>query len=89
VDLGIRGRVALVAASSRGLGRASAEALAAEGAELVLCARGEAALREAAASIRRTSGVRVVEVVADVATRPASRRSSTRRGARSGTSTSS
>jgi 3-oxoacyl-[acyl-carrier protein] reductase len=68
VDLGIRGRVALVAASSRGLGRASAEALAAEGADLVLCARGEVALREAAADIRRTSGVRVVDVVADVAT---------------------
>ena len=37
MDLGIRGRVALVAASSRGLGRASAEALAAEGVDLVLC----------------------------------------------------
>jgi 3-oxoacyl-[acyl-carrier protein] reductase len=68
VDLGIRGKVALVAASSRGLGRASAEALAAEGVELVLCARGEAALRATAEDIRRTAGVRVVDVVADVAT---------------------
>ena len=66
MDLGIGGRVALVAASSRGLGRAVAEELAAEGAELVLCARGEAALRETAAAIRAASGVRVVEVVADV-----------------------
>ena len=68
MDLGIRGKVALVAASSRGLGRASAEALAAEGVDLVLCARGEDALRASAADIRRTAGVRVVEVVADVAT---------------------
>jgi 3-oxoacyl-[acyl-carrier protein] reductase len=68
VNLGIRGKVALVAASSRGLGRACAEALAAEGVELVLCARGEAALCETAEHIRRASGVRVVDVVADVAT---------------------
>jgi 3-oxoacyl-[acyl-carrier protein] reductase len=68
MDFGIRGKVALVAASSRGLGRASAAALAAEGAELVLCARGEEALRATAADIRRASGVRVVDVVADVAT---------------------
>ena len=46
MDLGIRGKVALVAASSKGLGRASAEALAAEGVDLVLCARGEEALRD-------------------------------------------
>ena len=69
MDLGIRGKVALVAASSRGLGRASALALAAEGAELVLCARGEAALRATAEDIRRDAGVRVVDVVADVSTR--------------------
>ena len=56
MDLGIRGKVALVAASSKGLGRASAEALAAEGVELVLCARGEAALRATAEGIRRTTG---------------------------------
>jgi 3-oxoacyl-[acyl-carrier protein] reductase len=68
MDLGIRGKVALVAASSKGLGRASAEALAAEGVDLVLCARGEEALRATAEGIRRASGVRVVDVVADVAT---------------------
>jgi 3-oxoacyl-[acyl-carrier protein] reductase len=68
MDLGLRGKVALVAASSRGLGRASAAALAAEGVDLVLCARGEQALRAAAADIRRDAGVRVVDVVADVAT---------------------
>lgn len=69
MDLGIRGKVAIVAASSKGLGRASAEALAAEGVDLVLCARGEEALRATADDIRRTTGVRVVDVVADVATR--------------------
>ena len=67
MDLGIRGKVALVAASRRGLGRASAEALAAEGVDLVLCARGADALGETAAHIRAAYGVRVVDVVADVA----------------------
>jgi len=67
VDLGIRGKVALVAASSRGLGRAVAEELAAEGVNLVLCARGEAALRDTADALRRSTSVRVVEVVADLA----------------------
>jgi len=67
MDLGLRDRVALVAASSRGLGRATAEELAAEGATLVMCARGEDALREAAASIERSSGARVLALPADLA----------------------
>lgn len=66
MDLGLRGKVALVSASSKGLGRAIAEELAAEGASLVMCARGEGALRETAESIRKTTGVKVVEVAADV-----------------------
>ena len=66
MDLGIRGKVALVSASSKGLGRAIAEELAAEGANLVLCARGADALRATADSIRKSSGVTVVEVAADV-----------------------
>ena len=66
MDLGLSGKVALVAASSRGLGRAVAEELAAEGAHVVLCARGEAALRETASEIRRTARGRVIDVVADV-----------------------
>jgi len=66
VDLGIRGKVALIAASSKGLGRAIAEELAAEGVNLVMCARGEAPLRETAKSIRNASDVTVVDVAADV-----------------------
>ncbi|MFL5478583.1 MAG: SDR family NAD(P)-dependent oxidoreductase, partial [Gemmatimonadaceae bacterium] len=66
MDLGIRGKVALVSASSKGLGRAIAEELAAEGANLVLCARGADALRQTADSIRKSAGVTVVDVAADV-----------------------
>ena len=56
--------------SSRGLGLASARALAAEGCRVTICARGEAALEAAAADLRTTSpgGERVLTVVADVST---------------------
>jgi len=67
MDLGLRGRPAIVAASSRGLGRAVAEELAREGADLVMCARGESALQEAADAIRTSTGARVVALKADVA----------------------
>ena len=66
MDLGIAGRVAVVTAASRGLGRASAEALAGEGVDLVLCARSEGPLAEAAEAVRAL-GVDVVAVAADVA----------------------
>ena len=66
MDLGLRGKVALIAASSKGLGRAVAEELAAEGAHLVICARGQKALEEAADSIREKAPVKVVDVAADV-----------------------
>jgi 3-oxoacyl-[acyl-carrier protein] reductase len=51
VDLGLAGKVALVTASSRGLGRASAMALSQEGAKVVLCARDRAALEAAVAAM--------------------------------------
>lgn len=66
MDLGIRGRTAVVCASSAGLGRACAEALAAAGCDLVLNARDAAALADAAAAIRAAHGVTVTEIVGDV-----------------------
>jgi 3-oxoacyl-[acyl-carrier protein] reductase len=66
MDLGLKGRVALVSASSRGLGRAVAEELAGEGVSLVLCARGEAALRATSAEIVERYGVPVLALAADV-----------------------
>jgi 3-oxoacyl-[acyl-carrier protein] reductase len=65
MDLGLKGRVAVVAASSKGLGRAVAEALAGEGARLVICARGEETLARTEAALRAT-GADVVAVPADV-----------------------
>jgi 3-oxoacyl-[acyl-carrier protein] reductase len=67
MDLGLKGRVAAVAAASRGLGRACAEALAAEGAAVAVCGRDEARIREAAADIAARTGARTLAFVADVA----------------------
>jgi 3-oxoacyl-[acyl-carrier protein] reductase len=66
MDLGLAGRKAIVCASSRGLGRACAEALAAEGVAVVMNGRDAAALHEAAEAVRRTSGAEVSEVAGDV-----------------------
>ncbi|MDP5215757.1 SDR family oxidoreductase [Ruegeria sp. 2205SS24-7] len=66
MDLGIAGNRALVCASSKGLGRACAEALAAAGVDLVLNARGAEALEETAQMIRTTHGVSVDTVACDV-----------------------
>lgn len=68
MDLGIAGKRALVCASSKGLGRGCAEALAAEGVHLVLNARGADALEATASAIRAAYGVEVVTVAADVTT---------------------
>jgi 3-oxoacyl-[acyl-carrier protein] reductase len=68
MDLGIAGKRALVCASSKGLGRGCAEALAAEGVHLVLNARGAEALEATAAHIRTTYGVQVIAVAADITT---------------------
>ena len=65
MDLGLEGRVAVVAASSKGLGRATADALAAEGARLVLSGRDPAALAAAEQELR-SSGAEVTSLNADV-----------------------
>jgi len=62
MDLGLNGKVALVTASSKGLGRASALALSREGARVVICARGEESLREA----ERQMPGETLAIVADV-----------------------
>lgn len=66
MDLGIRGKRALVCASSKGLGRGCAEALAEAGVSLVMNARGSDALHETADRIRATHGVEVTTVAADI-----------------------
>ena len=68
MDLGISGKRALVCASSKGLGRGCAEALAGEGVNLVLNARGSEALEATAAEIRTKYGVTVDTVAADITT---------------------
>ena len=66
MDLGLKDKVALVAASSQGLGRAVAEELAAEGASLILCARDSQTLDHTAAAIAERNNARVLAVPADV-----------------------
>jgi len=68
MDLGIKGKKALVCASSKGLGRGCAEALAEAGVNLVLNGRGADVLEATAAELRSKYGVDVTAVAADVAT---------------------
>jgi 3-oxoacyl-[acyl-carrier protein] reductase len=68
MDLGIRGRKALVCAASKGLGRGCAFSLAREGVDLVILARGRDALEKTAAEIRAQTGVKVIAIAADVTT---------------------
>jgi len=66
MDLGLRGKVAVVSGGSVGIGLAVAQALAEEGVNLLLCARNEARVRERAREIELKHGVRAVAVGADV-----------------------
>jgi 3-oxoacyl-[acyl-carrier protein] reductase len=68
VDLGLAGKVALVGAASKGLGKASALALAREGARITICARTEADLLATAQQIERETGADVLPVQADLTT---------------------
>jgi 3-oxoacyl-[acyl-carrier protein] reductase len=65
MDLGLKDRVAIVAASSKGLGKAVALGLAAEGVKLALCARGEEELRRTASEIRAEVIAEVVDVTVE------------------------
>src|SRR3954471_10136862 len=66
MDLGIRGRKAIVCAASKGLGRACAFSLAREGVNLVITARGREALEKTAQEIRDACGARVTAVIGDI-----------------------
>jgi 3-oxoacyl-[acyl-carrier protein] reductase len=68
MDLGIRGRSALVCAASKGLGRACAMALAREGVNVTVTARGTAALEATADEIRKACAVQVTAVAGDITT---------------------
>jgi 3-oxoacyl-[acyl-carrier protein] reductase len=68
MDMGLRGKMALVCASSKGLGRGCAFSLAREGVNLVITARGKEALEKTAAEIRATTGVKVTTVAGDITT---------------------
>jgi 3-oxoacyl-[acyl-carrier protein] reductase len=66
MDLGLKGKTALVTAASKGMGRACALGFAAEGARVVMCARTEADLKRAADEIRTKTGAEVLAMPADV-----------------------
>jgi 3-oxoacyl-[acyl-carrier protein] reductase len=66
MDLGLKGKVALVTAASKGMGKACARGLAAEGARVAMCARGEAELKTAADEVRAATKADVLAVRADV-----------------------
>src|SRR3989442_37444 len=66
MDLGLRGKNALVTGGSRGIGRAIARALAAEGVRTVLCSRDNAALGAAATEIRKETGAEIRTIAADL-----------------------
>ena len=65
MDLGLKDKVALVVAASKGMGKATALGLAAEGARVAMCARGETDLKAAAADVAKHTGAEVLAVAAD------------------------
>jgi 3-oxoacyl-[acyl-carrier protein] reductase len=66
MDLGLKDKVAVVTASSRGLGKAVAEALAQEGARLAICSRDESRIEETGSHLKATYGTDVLPIVCDV-----------------------
>lgn len=74
MELGLKGKRAIVMAASRGLGYASALGLAREGCKLVICSRDQARIDAAAAAIRKETGADVTALVADVSSAAEARR---------------
>lgn len=68
MELGLTGRVAIVGAASKGIGRACAQGLAAEGARVAICSRNRDEIEAAASEIQAATGSEVLPVVADLAT---------------------
>ena len=68
MELGLQGKVAIVTGASKGIGKAIAEELAAEGVHLALCARSAAVLTEVAQTIRQRTDMQVLPVAADLST---------------------
>jgi 3-oxoacyl-[acyl-carrier protein] reductase len=66
MNLGLKGKVAIVAASSQGIGRATAEAFAAEGCKIAICARNQQRLEEAASQIRKQYNAETLDRALDV-----------------------
>ncbi|MEL7542320.1 MAG: SDR family NAD(P)-dependent oxidoreductase, partial [Pseudomonadota bacterium] len=68
MDLGLKGRKAIVCAASKGLGRGAARALARDGVDLVICARTAEPLEQAASEIASETGVNVTPIACDITT---------------------
>jgi 3-oxoacyl-[acyl-carrier protein] reductase len=66
MDLGLKGKVALVTGGSKGIGKAVAQSLAREGCNIAICARGEVLLKQTSEQIQRDTGSKVVPFVADL-----------------------
>lgn len=66
MDLGLSNKIALIAASSKGLGRACAEAMAQEGAKVTICARDETVLNQTQSEIMAATGAEVLAIPADM-----------------------
>jgi len=68
MDLGIAGKGVLITGGSKGIGKATARAMAAEGARVVICSRNKPALDDAAAEIKKATGKSVESIAADLST---------------------